>query len=296
MEMLTQEQNKILWIGAGNMGLPMAQNLAKAGHCVTLFNRTKHENMDYGLCKWTSNVQNSATEASIVILMVTDGNAVKEFLFGHWHLMAHMKPETIVINMSTIGVDETRELAHQVEQQGMFWLEAPVLGSVQPAKTGALTILVGGREETFQAVKQILEIVGNRIFYLGSAGMGASMKLLINAYLGLTMQSAAECIALGQRIGMSREQTLEVLAASSVWSNVLAAKRSMYLEDEYPAAFALKNLVKDLDLAMHLAQTANISMPALKTTFQTFADAKQSGYGELDMAAMLKYIFASSEQ
>lgn len=283
----------VAWIGLGNMGLPMARNLTKTGAKVVVYNRTRRE-MNAGECEIAESLAQAVQQAQIVFLMVSDGQAVKDILFGEGGVADLLAPQSLVVNMSTIGVSETKEVALRLADSKIELVDAPVSGSVQPAVAGELVILAGGSEDAFHRLKPYFDVLGRTAYHLGPVGSGAAMKLLVNSFLGLTLEAAGECMALAEKSGLGRTRFLEVLSDTGMWSPVLSGKRSLWNNNEYPAAFALKHMTKDLGLASDHARVLSVGMPAIFATLSTFLAAQANGYAEADMAAIAKQLFSMS--
>lgn len=278
---------KIGWIGLGNMGAPMAKNAANAGFTVIAFNRTPKA-LDIGNGTLAKTIEETVSDVDVVAVMVSDGAAVEAVLFGEDGVMAYAKPGTLVINFSTIGVDETMDIALQVVNAGLEWMDAPVSGSVGPAINGQLVILAGGSEGSYQRVKPFFDSMAKSSFYLGVLGSGAGMKLLVNAYLGAVVETATECLAMSDKAGFGRGKLLDVLRETAVWSPVLGAKEDMWNDRTYPQAFAMKHMAKDLGLMMSYARTMSASMPTLGSVLQMYLSALANDMAELDMAGILE--------
>ncbi|MCF8563484.1 NAD(P)-dependent oxidoreductase [Alicyclobacillus tolerans] len=276
-------------MGLGSMGALMAQNVANGGFSVTAYNRTRRE-VDLGPGSVVDSVAEAVAGADAVFVMVSDGAAVRHVLFGPDQAADSLKKGAVVVNMSTIGVEETRQIALELANLGVDFVDAPVSGSVGPAKTGDLVILAGGSEATVNQLRPVFLTMGKTLFHLGPISSGAAMKLVVNSYLGLTLQTASECMALADKSGLGRERFLEVLQKTGMWSPVVGAKKAMWLSDEYPAAFALKHMTKDLSLTSAFATTLSVGTPAILTALATFLAAQAQGLADEDMAAVAQHI------
>jgi 3-hydroxyisobutyrate dehydrogenase-like beta-hydroxyacid dehydrogenase len=281
--------DKIAWIGLGTMGIPMAKNLAAAGFSVTAYNRTAKD-MDVGACQQVATVQEAVSGARTVIVMVSDGAAVRDVLFADNGAVKWMDKGTLVVNMSTIGVAESKQLALDLANHEIEWMDAPVSGSVKPAMDKTLVVLAGGSEVAFEKMKPVFAAMSKSAHYLGPIGNGAAMKLLVNGYLGMVVESAAECIAVADRSGLGREAFLNVLSETGMWSPILSLKREAWLADDYPAAFALKHMTKDLGLMSDYARQLSSGPPALMTVLATYLAAQANGHAEEDMAAIVRQV------
>lgn len=277
------------WIGLGKMGAPMARNLAKAGYRVKAYNRSNRSS-DIGPCERVGSPAEAARDADMLFLMLSDADAIRTVLFDAEGAANALKKGALIVNMSTIGVDETKAFALEFAGRGIEWMDAPVSGSVQPAEQGTLVVLAGGSEAAFNRAHPLLETMAKDVFHIGDVGAGAAMKLCVNAFLGMTLQAVSECMAVADKTGIGREQFLNVLSTTSTWSPLLSAKRSSFVEGSYPASFSLKHMVKDLGLMAHQVAEVTATAPALFATYATFLSALANGLAEEDMAAIAAHV------
>lgn len=275
------------------MGAPMARNLANAGYTLRAYNRTRRD-FDIGSGELATSPADAAEGAEILILMVADEAAVRELLFGHEGTCETLREGALVVNMSTIGVQQTKQLALEMADRGVEWMDAPVSGTVKPAQDGKLVVLAGGSEAAFRKMEPLFSTMARRSIHVGEVGSGAAMKLCINAYLAMTLQAAGECMVTAEKAGLGRELFLDVLEETSVWSAVLAAKRPQWLHDEYEAAFSLKHMVKDLGLMASQVSVVSAPAPALFATFASYLTAQANGFAEDDMAAITAHLAKSA--
>lgn len=279
---------KLAWIGTGYMGLPMARNLLKAGYEVSVYNRTSEKaaplESDGG--KLVSSPQAAADGAEAVFIMLTKGSAVEAVLEGEDGLLAGLTPNTVVVNMSTIAPGEARQFAQQIESAGGIYVDAPVSGSVAPAVNGQLVILAGGTEAAVEQCRPFFEVLGKKTIVFGEVGTGSSAKLSINLLLGVMAQGISEALLAGEYAGLQREQLIEMIGESAVNTPMLAAKKEMWMNEEFPAAFMVSLLSKDLGLLTAEAKREGLDLPLTEAVDRTYADAVQSGKGDLDMAAV----------
>jgi 3-hydroxyisobutyrate dehydrogenase-like beta-hydroxyacid dehydrogenase len=284
---------RIAWIGLGAMGLPMARNLVNRGFDVTVYNRTPRD-VDLGPARRADTPAGAAEGAKAVHIMVSDGAAVREVLFGRFGAAEALSPGALVVNHSTIGVDETKELALRLADKGVEFIDAPVSGSVQPAQAGQLVILAGGSEAAIRDLTPVFATIGRKLYHLGPVGSGAAMKLLVNAYLGMIIEAAGECMAAADKAGLARERFLEVLADTGMWSLILAAKRPMWTAGSYPASFALKHMAKDFGLAAQYFARLSVPTPAALAAHSAYLQAQAQGRADDDMAAVFEALRAAA--
>lgn len=278
---------KLGWIGLGNMGVPMVVNLTKRGFHVDAYQRVSKTTPVSG-ANLSTNLQAVVADKHVVVLMVPDAAAVEDVLFVS-DAVSLMSPNTLVVNMSTIGVDETIAISTRVHDAGHSYMDAPVLGSVKPAMDGTLTVVAGGQNADFETMRPVFDAVSKATFLIGDVGQGAAMKLLVNAFLGMAVEALAETVSFGEQNQLSRELIFDVLETSAIWSPMLVGKRNLIIGDEYPAQFALRHLAKDLGLAIRQGEQVGVDMPATMATLDAFHKAVEAGFGEQDMAAMVQY-------
>jgi len=275
------------WIGLGNMGIPMAQQLINAGYPVTVYNRSKEKEASLtAIGAAIAETPASLTEqADIIFIMVSDDEAIRNIFTGNDGLLNANISGKIMINMSTVSPAISREMAALCMQQGNHYLDAPVSGSVKQAETGQLVIMTGGDENTFEQVKPILACLGKLALYLGPVGAGNTAKLAINTLLGLQAQAMAEAVLFAQHHGIKTEDFLNIINNSALGNVFMKIKGDAILNGNYQAAFALKHIVKDLGLA----KDEGLSTPLATTAYETFKHAGDT-LGEEDIIAIIKAI------
>ncbi|CAI8995415.1 3-hydroxyisobutyrate dehydrogenase [Brevibacillus sp. IT-7CA2] len=276
------------WIGLGNMGIPMASNLLAAGYDVRVWNRTpgKAATLVALGAKETATLSEVAAQSDVLFTMVSNDDAVKAIYTGSDGLLSLPVQGKLAVDMSTISPDTSRFLAEQAKQAGLRFLDAPVSGSVGPAKEGKLVIMVGGEQADYEVAKPMLDKLGKAAFYLGPNGAGTSAKLAINLLLGITVQGVSETLLFARSLGVGTEQMLDIISESAVGTPLIRGKAASILADDYPAAFALKHMAKDL----RLAHEAGVSTPLAESVNATYRHALESGLGELDLMAILRHL------
>jgi 3-hydroxyisobutyrate dehydrogenase len=278
---------KIGWIGLGNMGIPMAEQLIKADYTVAVYNRSKGK--EASLKEIGASIAETPKElivaSDVVIIMVSDDAAIEQIFKGEEGLFSGETSGKIIINMSTVSSSISKEMARQCKTKGSFYLDAPVSGSVKQAETGQLVIMVGGEEDVFNQVKPILEKMGKLAKLVGGNGAGNSAKLAINSLLALYAQGLAETVLFANEQGIKTEDLLELINNAAIGNIFTKIKGDAIIADNYKAAFALKHIVKDLNLA----KAEGVSSPLAKTALDTF-EAAASKYGEEDIIAVIKQV------
>ena len=278
---------KIGWIGLGTMGIPMSQQLVKAGYPVTVYNRNKDKEAslkEQGAAT-ASTPADLIKQTDLAIIMVTDDNAIREIFTGADGLLKADTTGKIIINMSTVSPAISKEMAALCEQQGNHYLDAPVSGSVKQAETAALVIMVGGDAEVFAQVETVLKTMGKMATHIGDVGSGNTAKLAINTLLSFHAQGLAEAVILAQNNGITADVLLDLLNNGALANPFMKIKGDAILNDNYQPAFSLKNIAKDL----RLAQDIGLNTPMGQTVLKTFGDAEQQ-FGDEDLIAVKKYL------
>jgi len=283
---------KIGWAGLGNMGTPMALNILKAGYELTVFNRNKDKEQELiaAGARSAKSLQELASHCDVVFTMLSDDKAVKSVYNETDGLLSGSKTGTLMIDMSTVAPDTSRYLSALCKTKQVSFLDAPVSGSVQPAKEGKLIILVGGEAQDFEKAKPILDVLGKLALYLGTAGAGSSAKLAINYLLGINIQALAETVLFAEQNGISKENMLTIINEGACGNGIIKLKTPAVLNDNFSPAFALKYIVKDLKLAKGAGLNSPLSDPLLNT----FEAAAADGLGEEDLMAVIKYLKSNS--
>jgi 3-hydroxyisobutyrate dehydrogenase-like beta-hydroxyacid dehydrogenase len=283
-----RQMKKIGFIGLGLMGGPMAANVARAGYALTVFNRTKDKsqplaNLGAFVAK---NPRQVAEKSDVIITMLADATAVKAVLQGEGGLIAGAKSGQVLIDMSTVAPQETRALAEMVGGAGMRMLDAPVFGSTGPASDGTLGIMVGGPKHVFDAQHELLCTMGSHIFYMGPSGSGALVKLCFNLMVAAQIETLAEAMALAAKGGLDLTLVGEVITSSGINSNLIERKIKRIAAGEYPPAFPLRHMNKDLGLMIDTARQLGLALPATAVNHQLFNAAMARGHADEDFAAI----------
>jgi 3-hydroxyisobutyrate dehydrogenase len=278
---------KIGWIGLGTMGIPMSQQLVTAGYPVTVYNRSKEkeEALKQQGADTASTPAALLQQTDVVIIMVTDDNAIREIFSGENGLLSVGTTGKIIINMSTVSPAISKEMAALCIKQGNHYLDAPVSGSVKQAETAQLVIMVGGDEKAFEQVKPVLEKMGKMAIHIGEVGAGNTAKLAINTLLSFHTQGLAEAVILAKQNGIETETLLNLINNSALANPFMKIKGDAILSNNYKAAFSLKNITKDL----RLAKDIGLSTPMGEAVLKSFSDA-EAEFGNEDLIAIKKHL------
>jgi 3-hydroxyisobutyrate dehydrogenase len=276
---------KLGWIGLGRMGIPMLQQLIKAGYAVNVYNRSKEKEDGLKDVTVAANPAVVIDESDIVFVMVSDDQAIRDLFSGSDGLLNSAATGKVIVNMSTVSPAISKEMAALCQQKGNWYIDAPVSGSVKQAEEGTLVIMVGGEQETFNQVKPVLEKLGKLAMLVGPVGAGNTAKLAVNTLLSIHAQGLAEAVAFAETNGIKPEDMMHIVNNSALGNPLNKIKGQAILDDNYKPAFALKHIAKDLRLAKDLG----LASPLGEVAYQTFQQA-ESTLGEEDIIAVMKQI------
>ncbi|MFA7404998.1 MAG: NAD(P)-dependent oxidoreductase [Pelobacteraceae bacterium] len=284
---------KIGFVGLGIMGSAMAANLLKAGFTVTVWNRSVEKCgvlADLGATVAAS--PRAAAEISeIVIAMMATPAAVMAVRDGSEGIVAGLSPGKGYVDMSTVDAETSRESARLALEKGALFLEAPVAGSRKPAEDATLTILAAGDRKLYDSSLPVLEKMGKKILFLGETGKAANMKLANNLVMCGMLTALSEGLALAAGSGLDTTQLLEVLDSGAVANPMFRLKGPLIAANkEFPTAFPLKHMQKDLRLALRLAEEVGQPLFATATINELYKSALARGCGDEDFAAVSRVI------
>jgi len=284
---------KIAFLGLGTMGAPMANNLRKSGHAVTVWNRTaaRAEPLAKKGAKQAATPRAAAAGQDLVFLSVSDEKAVDQVLDGPEGLLAGLAPGSVVIDTSTAGVQSARSTEAKVKAKGGVFLAAPMLGSRAAAEKAQLTVVVGGPAEAREKARPALRAVSARIIELDTAEKAALMKLVVNAVGGAMMAAFGEALALGATGGLDVEKIVETIQASKFHSPLYLMHGEQVVAKDWSPRFALRLAEKDQRLAQEAAAAQGAKMPINSAVRQLFAEAVASGRGDKDVCSVADLYF-----
>lgn len=278
-------------LGTGIMGAAMARNLAGAGIATRAWNRTlaRAEPLrDHGV-EVAPKAVDVAADADVVITMLSDADAVIDVMDTRMALKA-MRDDAVWLQMSTIGIDGIARAAELAAERGVGIVDAPVLGTKQPAESGELIVLAAGEAESIESCRPVFTAVGSKTFELGRLGAGTRMKLVVNNWLlGLTT-ALAETIALAEELEVDPARFLDVIAGGPIDAGYAQLKGRMILERSFEPAFPLRLARKDAALVLEAARELPVEPEIATAAARRFADAERRGFGDDDMAAVYRAI------
>lgn len=290
----------IAFIGLGNMGAPMASNLVKAGHSVTVFDLVESaiQALESEGASRAESAEAAARGAEVVISMLPAGAHVKGLYLGRDGapgLLDALDGKPLLIDASTISPDDARTVGAAAAERGLSYLDAPVSGGVGGARAGTLTFIVGGDAAGFEQARPVLEAMGKNIFHAGESGAGQVAKICNNMLLGILMSGTAEALALGVKNGMDPAVLSEIMKQSSggnwalnvynPWPGVMEGSAA---SRDYQGGFLTDLMAKDLGLAWELALGSKSSVPMGSQARNLFALHSAQGHGGLDFSSIQK--------
>ena len=287
---------KIGFIGLGNMGLPMANNILKAGIEVNAFDLSEQalnqaENLGMSI---KQNSESVLEDIDALITMLPNGSSVEK-IFLDDNLLEGINKQTLIIESSTISPEISKKVSKMAKNYGISMLDAPVSGGVKGAELGNLTFMVGGSESDLQKGSSLFKIMGDKIFYAGESGSGQIAKLCNNMLLAVHMCGTAETLALGVNNGLDPVVLSEIMKNSS-GGNWSLEKYNPYpgvmktapASEDYSGGFLNTLMLKDLNLVSELAFQSESSTPMGKLALQLYEEMKNQGFGKLDFSSIQK--------
>jgi 3-hydroxyisobutyrate dehydrogenase-like beta-hydroxyacid dehydrogenase len=289
MNNLSANQVKLGFIGLGNMGSRVAQRLLDHGYQLEVYDRdpAKAEAVAAQGGTVANNALQLARAADVVLSCLTNDEAVRNVYMGAEGVFAGARPGAVVLEMSTISPETSRELHSLGVRGGIELLDVAISGSTPAAEQGILTLLVGGNPELFRAAEPIFQAVAKRYFLLGGPGSGTAMKLVVNTLLGVGMQAIAEAVVLGEKAGLDRQRLLDVLSQTAVVAPAHVGKLASATVNDYRPQFPLRLMNKDFELILRAAAKGHVRMPATEAAFYVNSEELAGGDDE-DFSVVLR--------
>jgi 3-hydroxyisobutyrate dehydrogenase len=283
-----QARTSVTVLGTGRMGAPIARNLLGAGFPVTVWNREPKAAAplaEVGAALAYSPAA-AVDGADVVITMVTNGDAVAQTMTGSTGALVTLRPGSVWIQMGTIGVEWTKRFATLAASRDVEFVDAPVSGSDGPARDGSLIVLASGPEEIQAQLQPIFDAIGRKTIWLGPAGNGSRLKLVLNNWLAAEIEGMAETIALTQALGLDPDLFLEAIDGEPLGSPYAVAKGRAMIAGEYAPGFAVRLGLKDVGLALDAARETNLELPITAAVAQRFRQAVADGHADEDVASV----------
>jgi 3-hydroxyisobutyrate dehydrogenase len=275
---------RVAFLGLGIMGWPMAANLVKAGHEVTVWNRTPKE---------VPGAVTAATPAEAVKgkeavwICVSDTKAVQAVLFGPDGANQGLESGTIVVDSSTISPSASLQFMEDLQERGCEFMDAPVTGSKIAAESGQLIFMIGGNPNNIERVEPLLRAMAKKVIHMGDNGKGLSAKLAQNMNIVFMYEGLCESLTLAKKLGVPPEKMFELIEASMIRSGVAEYKKPFILNQDYSPNFPLKLMHKDMHLMLDAAKENDVKLPGLTKIDEIYEEASRLGYDDLDYAATI---------
>jgi 3-hydroxyisobutyrate dehydrogenase-like beta-hydroxyacid dehydrogenase len=276
------------FIGLGVMGSEMVNRLLGKGHSITGYNRTRSKAdwlVKKGM-KWAESPRAVVTAADVTFSMVTNSAALGAIANGPDGFLAGLTKGKVLVDISTVSPAFSREIAAKVREKGADMVDAPVSGSVVTLQEGKLSVMVGGRKETFERVKPLLHDIGPKVTFVGDNGLALVMKIATNLSLAVQMLAFSEGVLLAEKSGIARETAVEVLTHSVIASPMVQYRGPFVLKMPDEVWFSVNMMQKDMLLALELGRQLDVPMPTTAVTNEFLTAARGMGMKEKDFAVV----------
>lgn len=282
---------KVGFIGLGVMGKSMALNLLKAGCSLSVFTRTK-ASADEVLAQgavWCETPANVAEKSTVVFTIVGYPSDVEQVYFDEAGLIAAAKPGTILVDMTTSSPELAKNIAEACTEKGLEALDAPVSGGDIGAKNGTLSIMCGGEKSTFEKVLPFFEVLGKTFTLMGSAGAGQHTKAANQILVAANLFGAVEAIRYAEVVGLEPEKLLTAVSQGAAGSWQLVNNGKKILDRDFAPGFFVKHFLKDLRIALEVAEKEMLNLPVLALAEETFDSMSEKGFSEAGTQALYEY-------
>ena len=283
---------KLGFVGLGVMGGGMVERLLGKGHTVTGYNRTrsKAETLIARGMNWADSPRAAAAAGDVVFTMVTNSAGLQAVTEGPEGILAGLRAGKVLVDMSTVSPEFSRALAGKIRQANADMLDAPVSGSVLTLQQGKLSIMVGGREETFERLQPLLEDIGPKVTYVGENGLAVSMKIAMNLSLAVQMLAFSEGVLLAEKSGIVRQTAVEALTHSAVASPMLQYRGPFVLRMPEEAWFDVNMMQKDMVLALVMGRRLDVPLPTTAVANEFLTAARAMGLARQDFASIFRVL------
>jgi 3-hydroxyisobutyrate dehydrogenase-like beta-hydroxyacid dehydrogenase len=280
------------FVGLGVMGSEMVSRLLSKGHRVTGYNRTraKADRLIQQGMKWGETPRAVCAAADVTFSMVTNEKALAAVMEGPDGILSAVAPGKFLIDMSTVSPHYSRSVAAKAREKGADMIDAPVSGSVITLQEGKLSVMVGGRRETFERLKPILDDIGPKVTYVGDNGLALSMKIATNLSLAVQMMAFCEGVLLAEKSGISREVAVDVLTNSAVASPMIKYRGPFVLTMPAEAWFDVNMMQKDMLLALEMGRALDVPLPTTAVSNEFLTAARGMGFAKQDFAVVFEVL------
>jgi 3-hydroxyisobutyrate dehydrogenase len=287
---------KLGFVGLGVMGSEMVLRLLEKGHGVTGYNRTKSKAqrlIDKGM-KWAASPREVAAASDFTFSMVTNSAALESIVDGADGILAGLSAGKVLIDMSTVSPVFSRSVVTKVREKGADMVDAPVSGSVITLQEGKLSVMVGGRKETFDRVENLLHDIGPKVTYVGNNGLALVMKIAANLSLAVQMLAFSEGVLLAEKNGIAREVAVDVLTNSAIASPMVKYRGPFVLKLPGEAWFNVNMMQKDMLLALELGRSVDVPLPTTAVSNEFLTAARGMGLAKEDFAVVFDVLAGMS--
>lgn len=278
------------FIGTGIMGAPMARHLAERGHALRVFNRTAEKAMT--LAKHGADVVKTPADAAhgadVVITMVSDAAALRDVMEGPNGALGSLRNGALWIQCATIGLEGLGDCERWARTRGARWVDAPVLGTREPAEAGKLTVLASGPDSVRDEANPIFRAFAHRTLWVGEAGAGTRLKLVANAWVLAVNGALAEVMALAEGLGVPGEQFLDAIRGGPLDCGYAHTKGDLMMKERFSPSFPLRLALKDAELIASAGTDRGVGLDPFEGLVRAYRRAVESGDGDEDMAAVVR--------
>lgn len=288
--MLTKDKT-IGFIGTGVMGKSMAKNLYQSGYAINIYTRTKekaNELFELGAA-WKSSVAELAASSDVIITMVGYPSDVEEVYFGENGILENAKAGSFVIDMTTSKPSLAKTIYQKAQEKQIHALDAPVSGGDIGAKSGKLSIMVGGDEEAFSELLPLFEVIGENIMLQGEAGAGQYTKMVNQITIATTMIGVCEAIVYAKKAGLDPERVLENISSGAAGSFSLSKLGPRMLAGDFAPGFYIKHFIKDMTIALESAEELGLETPGLSLSLKLYKELAENGEEDSGTQALIKW-------
>jgi len=279
------------FVGLGALGAPMAANLLAAGFPLTVHNRTRSREgpLVAAGAQGAASPAQAASGVELLAVCVSDGPDVEAVICGLGGAMEGLQAGSLVIDFSTIDPATSRRLAQRLAERGVAYLDAPVTGGTEGARSGTLSVLVGGDRASLERARPLLEVVGQRITHFGPVGAGQQAKAVNQVLVAGSYVAVAEALALGQRLGLPMAELVAALVGGAAGSWALQHRSAAMLQGQFPLGFKLNLHRKDLAIALAAATATGLELPISERVAHLEDQLIEAGYGDEDVSALARW-------
>ena len=290
------DSKRIAFLGLGVMGAPMAGHLARAGHRVTVYNRTaaraeewlaRHEGVDVATAATPAE---AAYGQDVVLTCVGNDHDLAQVVLGEDGALAAMAPGTLYVDHTTVSPAIARRIAEAATDRGVLALDAPVSGGQAGAETGKLAIMCGGTAEAMAAAQPVLEAYAARIVHIGAAGAGQACKAVNQICIAGVLAGLSEGVRFAQAAGLDLDKVLEAISGGAAQSWQMTNRWSTMTQDQFDFGFAIDWMRKDLAIALGEAQSRGVELPVTALVDHFYAEVQAKGGGRQDTSALIRHL------